>query len=352
MKGILNMKKQTLINNNSYRHYNLPIVFPCIVFFGDQWLISDKPVSTMHFHNCIELGYCKKGNGILSVENSDFAFNTGDYSFIPENVAHKSQSVQGTDSNWEYVFFDPYLMFKNILPENILNNLLLRLTDCFGIISKSNDPELHFIANCIFSELHNKMTYYKESVKGLFMTLLMHITRIEDTAKSDNYFEITPSCDNHEITDFTHASHIIPNKNTNNLFKSDFQWLYSAISYIRKNYQNKLVIAEIAEKCCGLSESHFRKKFNETMHISPLDYINHLRIRIACQLIYNNDKAISEIASEVGFTTLSSFNRNFQALLGCSPSEWRKQQIVNDADNKLVEIISIEEEAVKMIFDI
>ena len=80
------------------------------------------------------------------------------------------------------------------------------------------------------------------------------------------------------------------------------------------------------------------------MRIRPLDYINHLRIRIACQAIYKNEKPINEIASDVGFTTLSSFNRNFQALLHRSPSEWRKQH------TDVLEITSLEERSTQGVF--
>ena len=290
----------------SYRHYNLPISFPCIAFLGANWILDDNADRTKHFHNCIELGYCKSGNGTLSIENTDFPFETGDFSFIPENAAHRAQALQGTESSWDYVFFDPYLLFKNHLPEEILNGILSDLSNCFGIIYKGEDNELHFLMSCIFSEVHKKEPYYQDSLRGLFFSLLTLVTR---------------------------------NKLHSDLPKSDFQWLYSAISYIRRNYQRKLTIAEISEICCNLSESHFRKRFNEIMHISPLDYINHLRIRIACQLIYNNDIPINKIASEVGFSTLSSFNRNFHGLFHTSPSLWRKQYT---SDKEVPEINAIE----------
>ena len=83
------------------------------------------------------------------------------------------------------------------------------------------------------------------------------------------------------------------------------------------------------------------------MHISPLDYLNHLRIRIACQAVYQNHTPINEIAQDVGFSTLSSFNRNFHALLGCSPSEWRKKQLEED---NIVEIQSLNEEKAQKVF--
>lgn len=268
-----------------YRYYNLPIDFPCT-------LTSANYVSENHFHNCIELGLCKHDNSTVTVDGIDLVFNSGDYYFIPENTVHCLQPSSTSKNSWEHIFFDPFLLFKNLLPETRLDTLLSELTGYFRMISENADGGLHFLMTRIFSELNKKEPYYQDSLKGLFISLLLLIAR-------DN--------------------------NNSALAQSDFDWLYSAIRHIRRNYCNKLTIAEIADTCCGLSESHFRKKFTQIMHISPLDYINQLRIRIACQLIYNNEKPISEIAAEVGFITISSFNRNFLSLMGCSPSEWRKQ---------------------------
>jgi len=305
------MQKQST-TNNSYRHYNLPLTFPCISFGGKDWVLDDDYGRTKHFHNCIELGYCISGSGTLSVENSDFSFHAGDYCFIPENVTHKSYSAPGTESSWKYIYFDPYLMFQSVLPEAVLDDLLFQLSGCFGTISEDENNELYYLLSCIFNELHKKEPYYQDSLKGLFFSLLMLLKR------------------NSKIT-----------------YQSDYQWLYSAISYIRKNYHKKLSISVIARECCGFSESHFRQKFTDIMHINPLEYINHLRIRIACQHIYANVKPLNEIASEVGFPVLSSFNRNFHTLLGCSPSEWRKKQLQS---YDVPEILTLDNPEIQDIF--
>lgn len=302
-----------IANSNSYRHYNLPIVHPYIAFFGNNWTISNNAHTSPHFHNCMELGYCKTGNGTLFVEDNSFSFQAEDYILIPENTAHKSQSAS-EESCWEYIYFDPYLVLQELLPPEALNSILPDLLTHFGVIRADTNPELHFLMEQIFEELHKKEAYYQDSLKGIFLSFIMLVTRNQDLKHSVN---------------------------------SDFQWLYSTIGYIRKNYQRKLSIAEIAQTCCNMSESHFRKQFRETMHISPLDYVNHLRIRIACQAIYKNEKSINEIARDAGFTTLSSFNRNFHALLGCSPSEWRKLKL---RENHIMEIHTLDEESVQDVF--
>lgn len=302
-----------LTATNSYRHYNLPIVNPYIAFFGENWTLNRQNPAAPHFHNCVELGLCHSGSGTVYVEDQIFPFQAGDCCFIPENTAHKSQA-SSSSSNWEYIYFDPCLLLNDILPKDALDCVIRKMNSHFGVITEIQHPELHFIIRRIFDELHNKEIHYQESIKGLFLSLIMFLTRDSQLEHSVN---------------------------------SDFQWLYSALNYICENYYRKLSIAEIALKCCNMSESHFRRKFRETMHINPLDYINHFRIRVACKAIYKNEKSINEIADDVGFPTLSSFNRNFQALMGCSPSQWKRNQ---SSENTVIEIWSLDEQAIQGVF--
>lgn len=61
------------------------------------------------------------------------------------------------------------------------------------------------------------------------------------------------------------------------------------------------------------------------MNMSPLEYINLVRVQTACDLLKRTDEPITTIAGKCGFTTLSTFNRNFKQITGVSPSQWRKR---------------------------
>ncbi len=61
------------------------------------------------------------------------------------------------------------------------------------------------------------------------------------------------------------------------------------------------------------------------MNMSPLEYINLVRVQTACNYLKNTDESIIDIANKCGFTTPSTFNRNFRQVTGVSPSEWRRR---------------------------
>ncbi len=64
---------------------------------------------------------------------------------------------------------------------------------------------------------------------------------------------------------------------------------------------------------------------NTVREINLPQYTNGFRVAEACHLLETTDTPITTIIYEVGFTTKSNFNREFQRITGKSPSAWRKE---------------------------
>ena len=67
----------------------------------------------------------------------------------------------------------------------------------------------------------------------------------------------------------------------------------------------------------------FKRKFNETFNNSPKKYITQKKVERAAALLKSRDLRVSDIAYDVGFDSLATFNRNFSNRYGKSPSEYR-----------------------------
>ncbi|WP_204336099.1 helix-turn-helix domain-containing protein [Leptobacterium flavescens] len=93
-------------------------------------------------------------------------------------------------------------------------------------------------------------------------------------------------------------------------------------STIRHNLYANLSLDELAA-LCHLSTSSFKRKFKEVFNDSPKKYITKKKVEKAAELLKANDLRISDIAYDVGFDSLATFNRNFISLYGKSPSEYR-----------------------------
>ncbi len=100
------------------------------------------------------------------------------------------------------------------------------------------------------------------------------------------------------------------------------------IEYIHEHYNEEIMFEEMA-KDIGISYSYMRKIVYDQTGNSLIDYINQLRIDRAKKLLLESEKTISQIASEVGYYNIRSFNRFFRKFEGVAPSTYKADRTQN-----------------------
>jgi AraC-like DNA-binding protein/ligand-binding sensor protein len=95
-----------------------------------------------------------------------------------------------------------------------------------------------------------------------------------------------------------------------------------ARDYIDKHKTEELSLADVA-KAAGASVFHFCKVFHKATGLTFTDYVARVRLEDARNRLLNPNLRISEIAYDVGFQSLTQFNRTFKRVFGQSPSEFR-----------------------------
>lgn len=73
----------------------------------------------------------------------------------------------------------------------------------------------------------------------------------------------------------------------------------------------------------GLPDRRVSEAVNRLRGVNVSQYVNEHRIRDACALLRDSDQSILQVALSVGFASKSNFNREFQRVIGQSPSAWR-----------------------------
>ena len=76
----------------------------------------------------------------------------------------------------------------------------------------------------------------------------------------------------------------------------------------------------------GMSRSQLHRKLKAITNQSTTEFIRNFRLQRAAQLILQDAGSMAEIAYNVGFNSQAYFNKSFQELFGCSPSEYKKTQ--------------------------
>lgn len=96
------------------------------------------------------------------------------------------------------------------------------------------------------------------------------------------------------------------------------------LEYIRQHYKEGVSLEDLSEEF-HLSSKYLSRYFKEKFHLTFSEYVDHLRMSHAKELLENTDMSITEIALECGFSGVSFFIRRFTGKNGCSPLKWRKQ---------------------------
>jgi AraC-like DNA-binding protein len=288
----MSKKKQKV----EFRYYEIPNNEIVLALLGEAWRIEyGKEIEGLHFHNFLEIGYCHEGTGEMILESQIGRFEAEMFAIIPPNLPHTTNSDKGTRSYWEWMYVDIEQYLNKIYKEDraFVQKLLTRIYRKALLLRGAEHVALAGILQNIIREMQRKDTYYQESVNGFVHVLIIELLRLDD---------------NEEKVKRT---------------RQKGAQIAEALDYVGENYRKEIKISELAY-ACNMSESHFRRVFMESMNMRPVDYINLIRVQKACELIKKSQISMGDIAYKVGFTTASTFNRNFKKLVGISPYQWKQ----------------------------
>jgi AraC-like DNA-binding protein len=266
-----------------------------------MWRISDVPSGRLHFHNCLEIGLCESDSGILEFSDQRCEFEADNVSFIAGDVPHTTYSTPGTASKWSYIFVDMETLLSPFFPFDVLPDkeaILDMLHNFYTIVKLKHNPEIYYIVRMIIKELDTKGDNYQFAVRGLLYALMFKFLDIFKASKGQAV--------------------------QNSDMKENSLSISPALDYIRNNYMVDFSIDDLAG-LCHMSTTHFRRVFNSIMGTNPLEYVNQIRITNAAVLLRTTEMSILSISEEVGFQSVSSFNRHFMKVYDMTPMAFRKE---------------------------
>ena len=100
------------------------------------------------------------------------------------------------------------------------------------------------------------------------------------------------------------------------------QEVRGALAYIEEHFIEKINFAELAAQSY-LSSSHFRTVFKGVTGLSPVDYLNKLRIIKSLQYLQAGNLPISDVAASVGINDSNYFSRLFKTIVGYPPKHFK-----------------------------
>jgi AraC family transcriptional regulator len=100
--------------------------------------------------------------------------------------------------------------------------------------------------------------------------------------------------------------------------------LQGVLEWMQKNLGAELSNGALAARA-GVSESHFRRLFQQAMGMSPHSYVLQLRLERVRELLTRTSFSIPRIATECGFNSQSHMTASFNSAYGITPARVRQQ---------------------------
>lgn len=96
------------------------------------------------------------------------------------------------------------------------------------------------------------------------------------------------------------------------------------IGYINRHYTDTFSVPQLAKRC-ALSETAYRKRFKALTGLSPVQYINALKIDKACLMLVSGDMSPGAISDFLNFSSPSYFYKVFKDHTGMTPNEYHNR---------------------------
>ena len=240
-----------------------------------------------NWHENLEIQLCNEGEGTLLLDGRQYPFRKKEIYVVNSNLIHCTNSSS-------------YLKYSA---------LIISASFCrqMGI----DYENLHFTPHIINSELYSlllqmqKMCLTNENFKTAKLTaLLLQVLIII----AENYS--TP-------------------KNTTLGTNKSFKRIKDAIQYIRENYDQKILLDDIA-KSLYTDKFSLSREFKKATGKTIVEYINDFRCQKAAEYIISGC-TVTEAARMCGYLNLSFFTRTFKKCMGELPSEVKKHNLVIEA---------------------
>ena len=250
-----------------------------------------------HFHQEFELIYFLKGEGMRIVGDNISNFQQGELALVGEWTPHLWRNETGISGKGDADFI--VVKFRKDF-EGVNLFSLPELAGVRNLLKKSRRGIL--FSETILPKVHDVILQLSESKS---VEILINFLRLMQILSKEQDYRLLSSLD-----------FALPTQ------ASEENRLQKVINYISNNYGRMISLEEIAGVAFMTPPAFCRFFKNGTNKTFSL-FLNEIRISKACQLLINGEKSIKHICYDVGFNSLTNFNRTFKNFKGMTPSAYR-----------------------------
>ena len=288
-------------------------IFPSkdLPFYIGKYYHTNFSDLKIHTHDFIEIVYVYDGKGYHIYNNVTYPVSKGELYIINSRTPHCFYPTDKSNSE-HLVVYNLCFLPEFISSINIHLPILVELTDIMlykslypDEIIYSPDLKLSGSMRTKIEQLYEKM-YLEFTSKGINYVELLRLSLCELLLKIHRFYQQNHASPESAVIKYRHQ--LIPD----------------CIQYLRENYSKKVTIEELSNNFF-LSKSYLSSLFKKATGSGVVEYLQHIRIERACELLTNTTLSITEISTQVGYTDYRFFNKSFKKITGVTAHEYRKK---------------------------
>lgn len=267
------------VKDKNVEHLPVKLLYVTESKYGRDWH------STFHSHFFTEMIYITQGSGRFVSTSGKIPFEKNQVILVNEHIQHTEESDRENPAEYIALGFQG-LSFKDIQKGGLIPFSIYNI--------KKDKEEVHFILQMLLKETKNPQFQNSLIVHNLLEILLVHLFR-------SNKVELE--------------------KTTLPLLNKDIS---TVKHFIEHHYHNPITLDELAE-VSHMNKYYMAHSFKKSTGVSPIEYLNEVRIGKSKYLLESTDHPISFISSVTGFSSPSYFSQSFKKDMEISPQEYRKK---------------------------
>jgi AraC-like DNA-binding protein len=264
------------------------------------------PTTPVHTHNFVEIGFITKGRARHHLaRNQENPVLAGDVFIIDRFQPHYYTETHNLEVC--YLLLGPATFNKSledfkhistatgIFPSH--SNQLILSSPCLHP-AQETAREIETIIAKVRHELTRRNWGYQLMVEALLIELFVAINRLTNEARANKI-----------LPDFDDINH---------------QRINAVLTFIDRHFVDDLHLSDLA-RCACLHPQYLCRIFKEKTGMSMVEYLTHVRIGRARDLLKSTNDPVTDICFRIGFNDLSHFIRTFRKITGTTPLDFRRK---------------------------
>lgn len=267
--------------------------------------------SEPHWHHYWEILYQVDGETRIKVGSEEFHSREGEVTIIGAEEIHATTKLTRRHTilvmQFELSAVLPYIGIISeyqYLTHILFNNLEEKVH--FRITEENN--QMQELLTKTFDEYEKKQIGYEIQIQAYLMQMFAFFIR-------------------HEYLKFPE----IPEERRQALEK-----VKKSILYVEENFSKSITLEEVAA-VSSISIYNFCRTFKKATDRTFVEYLNYIRLREAEKMLLTTNRSISDIAYDIGFSSVSYFNKMFKKKYGYPPFLYKKQNAALNGQKKKAE---------------